>query len=89
MAEYKKSEELMLTGHEIFDMAKTSRLWNYLQSKFRVDLEILANVLMECEKAGKKSWTDEELMSIAFGLRDVQDQINYQAVVENIVKGTA
>jgi hypothetical protein len=70
-------------------MAKTARLWDYLQSKFKIDLEVFANVLMECEKAGGKSWTDEELLSIAFGLRDVQGQINYQAVAESIVKGTA
>jgi hypothetical protein len=70
-------------------MAKTARLWDYLQSKFKIDLEVFANVLMECEKAGEKSWTDEELLSIAFGLRDVQGQINYQAVAESIVKGTA
>jgi len=52
-------------------------------------LEVFANVLKECEKAEKESWTDQELLAIAFRLRDAQDEIRYNPVAESIVTGTA
>ncbi len=75
MTKYKPQEELMLTGQEMYRMARISKLWDCLQGKFKIDLEVFTAILVDAEKAGKKSWTDEELFALIFKLRDAQEAI--------------
>ena len=86
MAQYDLQKEQILTGQEIYEMAKTARNWEYLQSKFKIDLEVYTNILMECEKAGKIHWTDSELLEVLFALRNAQDAVNYRAIVDGVIK---
>ncbi len=78
MAKNDPREEQLVTGKEIYRMGKITKLWDYLQGELGIDLEILTEILMDAEKAGKGSWTDEELFALIFQLRNAQERINQE-----------
>lgn len=89
MVEYEKQDCKLYAPSDLFEMEKIRRLWEYLQSKFNIDLEIFANILLKCEKAGKTTWTDEELFKLVFELQQAQQLSDYDVLVREIVNYNA
>jgi hypothetical protein len=87
MAQYEPQEEQIVTGQEMFRMAKITKHWDYLQGKFKIDLEVFVNSLLEADRAGKARWTDTELFKLT--IRDAQEKARHGEILDNAAKGTA
>lgn len=83
--DYEPKEELWLAPDKAYELAKTARFWAYLQSKFGIDLETFAKVLLECEKAGKTEWTDRELITVVASIRNAQNEMDYKEIAHGII----